>query len=72
MAGSLHTYKLVVSYIQNNKTEVLSTAFNGSNQFQFLEEGAYETYTFPSGHFAGSSSNVSRDVYRQLGLNTIF
>jgi hypothetical protein len=40
-AGSIHTYNLVLTKIQNHKTVVPSTAINGHTQFHIPQRGTY-------------------------------
>jgi len=41
MAGSVHTYNLDLTLVQNHNTVVLSTTINGHNHFHFRQGGSY-------------------------------
>jgi hypothetical protein len=58
MAGSIHTYNLVMIKTQNDKTVVVSTAIDGLNQLHCSQIGAKEPYKFTSVGFARSSSDI--------------
>jgi hypothetical protein len=55
MAGSLHTYNLDLTLIQNHITVVLSTKINALNYFNFSQAAAYEPQYFYSVRLARSS-----------------